>query len=143
MVDHHGGTLFSYGPVVLGHAHIHAHAHVTITHQLLQDHTLAAVVLDNNIQVDLVTESVSCFINQLVYGLVMPALIGCLYVDAQFKEGIRSHLLRNLHVSDVKLLVASDPQQLTIGRDHDRTRVLKGVNIDDIVALFVHIITLK
>ena len=58
-VDHHRNTLISSWYFAGEQIHVHAHAHVAALHHLSKDDTFTAVVLNDDVQVDLLAKRIA------------------------------------------------------------------------------------
>jgi len=140
-MDQHGSALFAQRSLII--LKIHIHAHVTAIHHLLQDDTLAAIVFNDDVEVDLLAEGVTRVVNKLVRRLVVLATLRRLALYLQFEEVIWANVLRDSHTSDVQLDVAIDHDEHAASGDLSGASILERVLVLNIVATLKDVVALQ
>ena len=139
-VDHHRNTLIPSW--CLACKQIHVHAHVATLHHLSKDDTFTAVILNDDVQIDLFAKRIARVVHQLVGSLVVIALLWGLSLYLQLEEVVGAHILHHSDARHVQLDVAIDHNEHAASWDGLLAGVLESVRILNIVAFLEYVVSL-
>ena len=142
-VVHHGLPCISHRHVIEVNLLVVLHAHVNVVHHLGEDHSIAAVVLHDDVKHDLVTKVVALLVEQHVPSAVVLVGLRCLGLDLQLEELVRPDIVLHRHVARVELLVTRDHHEFGALGNLALAGVLEGPNVLNVVTLLEHHVLLE
>ena len=142
-VMHHGFPGISHRHVIEVNLLVVLHAHVNVVHHLGEDHSIAAVVLHDDVKHDLVTKVVALLVEEHVPSAVVLVGLRCLGLDLQLEELVGPDLILHRHIARVELLVTSDHHEFGALGDLALACVLEGPNVLDVVTFLEHHVPLE